>query len=74
MCFCVLYVLQGTTDVDQSYAVHCELSAVRAVEDFCFPTHCSRGERRRLLQLAQRGTAYTAFFPRLGLSLLIARL
>ncbi|XP_075907501.1 creatine kinase B-type isoform X2 [Nelusetta ayraudi] len=46
--------LKGTADIDQSYVVHCELSAVRAIDDFCFPTHCSRGERRRLLLLAQR--------------------
>ncbi|KAM7419963.1 hypothetical protein PAMA_016867 [Pampus argenteus] len=39
---------------DRSYAVSCEVSVVRGVEDFCFPTHCSRGERRQLLTLARR--------------------
>lgn len=43
--------------MDRSYTLGCELSVVRAVEDFCFPTHCSRGERRQLLTLARRGTA-----------------
>nr|XP_020475898.1 creatine kinase M-type-like isoform X2 [Monopterus albus] len=46
--------LKGGDDLDRSYAVHCEVSAVRGVEDFCFPTHCSRGERRQLLTLARR--------------------
>lgn len=49
--------LKGGDELDSSYAVSCELSIVRAVEDFCFPTHCSRGERRRLLSLARRGIA-----------------
>ncbi|XP_051237279.1 zgc:172076 [Dicentrarchus labrax] len=46
--------LKGGDDLDRSYAVRCEVSAVRGVEDFCFPTHCSRGERRQLLTLARR--------------------
>ncbi|KAM4604482.1 creatine kinase, testis isozyme [Polymixia lowei] len=46
--------LKGGDDLDQSYAVSCEVSVVRAVEDFCFPTHCSRGERRQLLTLAKK--------------------
>uniref|UniRef100_A0AAQ4Q165 creatine kinase n=1 Tax=Gasterosteus aculeatus aculeatus TaxID=481459 RepID=A0AAQ4Q165_GASAC len=46
--------LKGTCDFDSSYAVRCEASVVRGVEDFCFPTHCSRGERRQLLTLARR--------------------
>ncbi|XP_041839042.1 zgc:172076 [Melanotaenia boesemani] len=46
--------LKGGDDFDTTYAVHCEVSAVRGIEDFCFPTHCSRGERRRLLSLARR--------------------
>ncbi|KAM3623307.1 uncharacterized protein V6R79_009787 [Siganus canaliculatus] len=46
--------LKGAEDVDGSYAVRCEVSVVRAVEDFCFPTHCSRGERRQLLTLARK--------------------
>ncbi|XP_044045337.1 zgc:172076 isoform X2 [Siniperca chuatsi] len=46
--------LKGGDDLDRSYAVRCEVSVVRGVEDFCFPTHCSRGERRQLLTLARR--------------------
>ncbi|XP_045904358.1 zgc:172076 isoform X2 [Micropterus dolomieu] len=46
--------LKGGDDLDGSYAARCEVSVVRAVEDFCFPTHCSRGERRQLLTLAMR--------------------
>ncbi|XP_040891373.1 zgc:172076 [Toxotes jaculatrix] len=46
--------LKGGDDLDRSYAEHCEVSVVRGVEDFCFPTHCSRGERRQLLTLARR--------------------
>uniref|UniRef100_UPI0037E7CB4D creatine kinase M-type isoform X1 n=2 Tax=Semicossyphus pulcher TaxID=241346 RepID=UPI0037E7CB4D len=46
--------LKGGDDLDGSYAVGCEVSVIRAVEDFCFPTHCSRGERRQLLSLARR--------------------
>ncbi|XP_069386160.1 creatine kinase M-type isoform X2 [Paralichthys olivaceus] len=46
--------VQGGDDLDRSYAVRCEVSVVRGVDDFCFPTHCSRGERRQLLTLARR--------------------
>ncbi|XP_054460066.1 zgc:172076 isoform X2 [Anoplopoma fimbria] len=46
--------LKGGDDLDRSYAVRCEMSVVRGVEDLCFPTHCSRGERRQLLTLARR--------------------
>nr|XP_033480678.1 creatine kinase M-type [Epinephelus lanceolatus] len=46
--------LKGGDDLDRSYAACCEVSVVRGVEDFCFPTHCSRGERRQLLTLASR--------------------
>ncbi|XP_059186500.1 zgc:172076 [Centropristis striata] len=46
--------LKGGDDLDRSYAVRCEVSVIRGVEDFCFPTHCSRGERRQLLTLARR--------------------
>lgn len=53
--------VQGGDDLDRSYAVRCEVSVVRGVEDFCFPTHCSRGERRQLLMLARRGTACLCF-------------
>ncbi|KAM3865343.1 creatine kinase M-type [Diretmus argenteus] len=45
--------LKGGDDLDRSYAAGCEVSVVRAVEDFCFPSHCSRGERRQLLSLAR---------------------
>ncbi|KAI3352683.1 hypothetical protein L3Q82_020145 [Scortum barcoo] len=45
---------KGGDDLDRSYAVQCEVSVVRGVDDFCFPTHCSRGERRQLLSLARR--------------------
>ncbi|CAJ1054171.1 zgc:172076 [Xyrichtys novacula] len=46
--------LKGGDNLDRSYAISCEVSVIRAVEDFCFPTHCSRGERRQLLSLARR--------------------
>ncbi|XP_068444810.1 zgc:172076 [Clinocottus analis] len=46
--------LKGTCDLDGSYVARCEVSVVRCVDDFCFPTHCSRGERRQLLTLARR--------------------
>ncbi|XP_039469848.1 zgc:172076 isoform X1 [Oreochromis aureus] len=46
--------LKGGDDLDRSYAVRCEVSVVRGIEDFCFPTHCSRGERRQLLTLARQ--------------------
>ncbi|RVE76616.1 hypothetical protein OJAV_G00010390 [Oryzias javanicus] len=46
--------LKGGDDLDRSYAVHCEVSVTRAIDDFSFPTHCSRGERRHLLSLARR--------------------
>ncbi|XP_070778833.1 creatine kinase M-type [Enoplosus armatus] len=46
--------LKGGGDLDRSYTGRCEVTVVRGVEDFCFPTHCSRGERRQLLTLARR--------------------
>ncbi|XP_060919963.1 zgc:172076 isoform X2 [Labrus mixtus] len=46
--------LKGGDDLDRSYVVSCEVSVIRGVEDFSFPTHCSRGERRQLLSLASR--------------------
>ncbi|XP_041641103.1 zgc:172076 [Cheilinus undulatus] len=46
--------LKGGDNLDGSYVVGCEVSVVRGVEDFCFPTHCSRGERRQLLSLAKK--------------------
>ncbi|XP_076879459.1 creatine kinase M-type isoform X2 [Brachyhypopomus gauderio] len=45
--------LKGGDDFDHTYAVSCEVSAARCVEDYCFPTHISRGERRELLTLAK---------------------
>ncbi len=33
------------------------MTAGRSIEDYCFPTHCSRGERRQLLTLGKTGTA-----------------
>ncbi|XP_008296238.1 creatine kinase B-type [Stegastes partitus] len=46
--------LKGGDDLDRSYAARCEVSVIRGVDDFCFPTHCSRGERRQLLTLARK--------------------
>lgn len=51
--------LQGGDDFDEDYVVSCEVSAGRAVDDFCFPVHCSRGERRHLLTLARTGPLLT---------------
>ncbi|KAI7804198.1 zgc:172076 [Triplophysa rosa] len=45
--------LKGGDYFDEDYVVSCEVSAGRAVDDFCFPVHCSRGERRHLLALAK---------------------
>ncbi|KAG9266420.1 creatine kinase, testis isozyme-like [Astyanax mexicanus] len=45
--------LKGGDGCDPVYAVSCEVCVTRCVEDFCFPTHCSRGERRQLLTLAK---------------------
>uniref|UniRef100_A0A3P8UFK2 creatine kinase n=1 Tax=Cynoglossus semilaevis TaxID=244447 RepID=A0A3P8UFK2_CYNSE len=38
--------LKGSEDLDRSYVLGCEMTIVRSVEDYCFPIHCSRGERR----------------------------
>ncbi|XP_030628805.1 creatine kinase M-type [Chanos chanos] len=46
--------LKGGDNFDRAYAVSCEVSVSRSVEDYCFPTHCSRGERRCLLSLAKK--------------------
>ncbi|XP_028828639.1 creatine kinase M-type isoform X2 [Denticeps clupeoides] len=46
--------LKGGDDFDSMYAISCEVSVSRAVEDFSFPMHCSRGERRKLLSLAKQ--------------------
>ncbi|KAM6972828.1 creatine kinase B-type [Aplochiton taeniatus] len=46
--------LKGGDDFDCAYALSCEVSVVRGVEDSCFPTHCSRAERRQLLSLAKK--------------------
>uniref|UniRef100_UPI003D7D4BCD zgc:172076 n=1 Tax=Danio rerio TaxID=7955 RepID=UPI003D7D4BCD len=44
--------LKGGDDFDPAYVSGCEVTVSRSVEDFSFPSHCSRGERRRLLTLA----------------------
>ncbi|KAI4872814.1 hypothetical protein NFI96_016144 [Prochilodus magdalenae] len=46
--------LKGGDDFDRAYAESCEVSVARCVEDYCFPSHCSRGERRQLLTLAKK--------------------
>ncbi|XP_062869336.1 zgc:172076 [Trichomycterus rosablanca] len=46
--------LKGGDDFDREYALSCEVSVSRCIEDFCFPVHCSRGERRSLLTLAKK--------------------
>ncbi|TRZ04342.1 hypothetical protein DNTS_024058, partial [Danionella cerebrum] len=46
-------VLKGADDFDQAYVISCEVSVSRGVEDFSFPSHCSRGERRKLHSLAK---------------------
>ncbi|KAM9313579.1 creatine kinase M-type [Pholidichthys leucotaenia] len=46
--------LKGGDDLDGSYAQGCQITVLRNVEDFSFPTHCSRGERRKLYSLAKR--------------------
>ncbi|TRZ01108.1 hypothetical protein DNTS_007834, partial [Danionella cerebrum] len=45
--------LKGADDFDQAYVISCEVSVSRGVEDFSFPSHCSRGERRKLHSLAK---------------------
>ncbi|XP_077058198.1 creatine kinase, testis isozyme [Siphateles boraxobius] len=45
--------LKGGDDFDQAYALSCEVTVGRSIEDYSFPTHCSRGERRQLLTLAK---------------------
>lgn len=50
-----IFFLQGGDYFDEDYVVSCEVSAGRAIDDFCFPVHCSRGERRHLLALAKTG-------------------
>ena len=52
-------VVQGGDVLDAAYAVDCEVRVARCVEDFCFPMHCSRAERRKLLSLAVKGTDCT---------------
>ncbi|XP_017539254.2 zgc:172076 isoform X1 [Pygocentrus nattereri] len=46
--------LKGGDAFDPAYTESCEVSVARCVEDYCFPTHCSRGERRQLLTLAKK--------------------
>ncbi|XP_051549450.1 zgc:172076 [Myxocyprinus asiaticus] len=45
--------LKGGDDFDRSFVLSCEVTAARSIEDYCFPTHCSRGERRQLHTLAK---------------------
>ncbi|XP_041070846.1 creatine kinase M-type-like [Carcharodon carcharias] len=44
--------LKGGADLDGQYVLTCQVSAGRNVDDFSFPPHCSRGERRALEKLA----------------------
>ncbi|XP_078085872.1 creatine kinase M-type-like isoform X2 [Mustelus asterias] len=44
--------LKGGADLDGEYVLTCQVSTGRNVDDFCFPPHCSRGERRALEKLA----------------------
>ncbi|KAL4612843.1 creatine kinase, testis isozyme-like [Arapaima gigas] len=46
--------IKGGDDFDQLYVSGCEVCVSRSLEDFSFPTHCSRGERRHLLTLARK--------------------
>ncbi|XP_066552543.1 creatine kinase M-type [Amia ocellicauda] len=46
--------LKGGDDFDSQYVTSCEVCVGRNVEDFSFPPHCSRGERRQLLSLADK--------------------
>ncbi|KAJ8371775.1 hypothetical protein AAFF_G00302450 [Aldrovandia affinis] len=46
--------LKGGDNFDSAYVLSCEVRVSRNVEDFSFPTHCSRAERRQLLTLARR--------------------
>lgn len=56
--------LKGGDDFDRTYAVGCEIRLSRCVEDFTFPTHCSRAERRKLLALAEKALgALSEEFP-----------
>ncbi|XP_012691450.2 zgc:172076 [Clupea harengus] len=56
--------LKGGDVLDAAYAVDCEVRVARCVEDFCFPMHCSRAERRKLLSLAEKAlTKLSEEFP-----------
>ncbi|XP_067901183.1 creatine kinase M-type-like [Heterodontus francisci] len=44
--------LKGGADLDEQYVLTCQVSTGRNVDDFCFPPHCSRGERHALEKLA----------------------
>uniref|UniRef100_UPI00398F2C05 creatine kinase M-type-like isoform X1 n=2 Tax=Pristiophorus japonicus TaxID=55135 RepID=UPI00398F2C05 len=44
--------LKGGADLDEQYVLTCRVSTGRNVDEFCFPPHCSRGERRALEKLA----------------------
>ncbi|XP_072121171.1 creatine kinase M-type-like [Mobula birostris] len=44
--------LKGGDDLDGRYVLACCVSTGRNIDDFSFPPHCSRGERRALEKLA----------------------
>ncbi|XP_036402033.1 creatine kinase M-type-like [Megalops cyprinoides] len=46
--------LKGGDDFDREHVLGCEVRVSRCVEDFSFPVHCCRGERRQLLSLAKK--------------------
>ncbi|XP_035257080.1 creatine kinase M-type [Anguilla anguilla] len=46
--------LKGGDDFDSEYAVACEVRVSRCVDGFSFPTHCCRGERRKLHTVAKK--------------------
>lgn len=46
--------LKGGDDFDSQYVLSCEVRVGRNVEEFSFPPHCSRGERRQLESLAKQ--------------------
>ncbi|XP_042188619.1 creatine kinase M-type isoform X2 [Callorhinchus milii] len=43
---------KGGADFDEQYVLSCRICTGRNVEDYSFPPHCSRGERRALEKLA----------------------
>ncbi|KPP71214.1 hypothetical protein Z043_109894, partial [Scleropages formosus] len=51
-------ILKGGDDFDPAYVAGCKVCVSRSLDDFSFPTHCSRGERRQLLALAKTGEQF----------------